>query len=178
MPRVLALDPGFRLGHGFLGGPRLRARSGSHAIKGSSEQMGEAFRFLRPLVLRLIKQYRPEVIVVALPFIGRMVTPVQLRPIFGFDCMIQIIADEAGVPFRRIHESDARKAFMGGVPRKSKFIKEAVMAECRSRGWPACDNHAADALCVASFMMEKMEPKKSHEMTPLFAASRGKRVMA
>lgn len=176
--RVLAIDAGFTLGYGFLASGKKHALSGSWTIKGGSEQMGEAFRSVRKVFLGLIEKDRPDVIVTAMPFIGRLVSPVQLRPIFGFDCLIQDLADEYGIRFERIREVEARKAFIGGVPRKSKDIKAAVIGECRSRGWPACDSHAADALCVASYMLDKLEPARSHERTPLFVRRIGRRRVA
>lgn len=171
--RCMGVDLGFRVGFGLLGGRRVL--SGSFALKGSSTKMGEAFHSLVEVMGGLIAKHRPEAIGTAMPFISRVVTPVQLIPICGFFCRLQEICDDAAIPFHVIHEPHARKAFMGGVPRKSKDIKLLAQAECRARWWPVTDGHAADALAIASFMMEMMEPKRAHEQTPLFRAARGKK---
>jgi Holliday junction resolvasome RuvABC endonuclease subunit len=135
--------------------------------------MGEAFRSLAIIVRRLLEEHRPDVVAVSMPFIGRFITPVQLIPVMAFPCRIQELADEAGIRFMRIHEPDARRAFLGAgqTPRKSKDIKRAIMEACRLRDWPATDNHAADALCVADFVLNQIDPSRSHERTPLFLSA-------
>lgn len=167
--RIMALDLGFTCGYGVLGRNNY-VRSGSHAVKGSSIEMGEAFRSLRAIILKLAQEHKPTKIVAAYPFIGRKITPTQLRPIMGFDCKAQEVADELGVPFEHVYESDARGAFLGEgmVPRTSKFVKLAVHAECVSRRWPACDGHASDALCIAALVLDRDNAAGAAERTPLF----------
>lgn len=169
--RVLGIDCGFSTGYGLLGGKKVL--SGSFPIAGTSDQMGVALRSFRELMLnRLIPQLSPEVIVAAVPFIGRDATPVSLRPIFGFECRLQEIADDNGIKYFRIYESEARRALVSPakLPQRSKQIKEAIIAECRNRGWPCTDGHAADALCVADYQRSILMPRRSHENTPLFLA--------
>ncbi len=79
------------------------------------------------------------------------------------------IADDHGIPWRQVYEADARRHFLGTVPRKSADIKKALVAGCRQRNWPVCDAHAADALCCADYARTLLEPEKSHANTPLFA---------
>lgn len=135
--------------------------------------MGAAFRSLAMFVESLIKTHKPDVIAIARPFIGRVVTPVQLGPIMAFPCRIHEIADEHRIPFRREYEPDARRAFIGAgqTPRKSKDIKVAVIRACAMRGWEPKDSHAADALCVADFVLNQLEPHNSHRSTPLFISA-------
>jgi len=168
--RGLGIDCGFRTGFGALGGRKPPA-SGSYHLAGSSEQMGQAFASLVPIINGLIVAQKPDFIVVAMPFIGKNVTPVQLIPIMAFPCRVQEIADEHSVPFYRIAEADARKALLGFVPAGSAAIKLAVVTGCRQRGWPCCDNHAGDALCVVDFKLNELEPKTAHARTPLFISA-------
>jgi len=168
--RGLGIDCGFRTGFGALGGRKAPA-SGSYHLAGSSAEMGQAFASLVPIVNGLIVSQKPDFIVVAMPFIGQKVTPVQLIPIMAFPCRVQEIADEHSIPFYRIAESDARKALLGFVPGGSDAIKKAVVSGCRQRGWPCCDNHAGDALCVVDFKLNELDPKGAHERTPLFISA-------
>lgn len=168
MIRVAIFDTGFNLGFGVLG--RDYIRSGTHHLEGSSYQMGEAFRSMHKTVARVVERHQPTVIGACQPFVSFKANPINMRPIFGFFCFLQYIADDLGLPFHDIYESDARKAFLSPakIPRKSEDIKRAVMAACTLRGWPATDNHASDALCAADFLLAKLDKKSGWDRTPLF----------
>jgi hypothetical protein len=43
------------------------------------------------------------------------------------------------------------------------------MHGCRLRNWPATDNHAGDALCVADFVLAKLDKGAGWNRTPLGA---------
>lgn len=176
MTRVCAIDLGFRVGFGVIGARYVQ--SGSFPIKGSSEDMGTTFRSLRDLLARLVKDHEPVALAVVRPFISRdpkKRNPVTLRPILGMSCKIEEFALDAGLPLLKYSESDARKAFLAHVPRTSPDIKAAVMEGCRLRGWPVCDDHAADALCIADFARNHLQPYRAHETTPLFVKRRRRR---
>ena len=172
--KILAIDNGFRCGYAVLSNDMVR--SGSKGVEGSSADMGLTFRSYSALVHGWIDKYKPDVVGTAIPFVGLFGTPVELIPIFGMFCKLQEIAFEAGLRFEKFSESDARKAFLSPAPtpRKSKDIKAAVIAACALRGWPATDNHAADALCAADFLLAKLDKGSGWDRTPLFIRANGK----
>lgn len=170
--RALGIDNGFHTGYGVLGSD-VRSASGTLKLKGSSVYMGVACRHLYGITKDLIEEYRPDVVAFAIPFIGRLVTPVQLRPIMGLPCIVEMVCSKAGVRCVEWSEGEARKAFLGKgqLPGKSDAIKAAVQQECRNRGWPFPDGHAADALCIADYTLVNLDETWAHRGTALFQSS-------
>lgn len=184
MTRVLAIDAGLTFGYGAVGGGPVR--SGSHRLRGGTGELGITGRHFDELFRQLLLRERPTVVCFASPFIGtigpkpifkdgqriwtpgRGIDPRALRPLMGMIFLVDMICEELRIRCVEVDEPDARRAFLTKVPRKSKDIKAAVMRACDLRGWPNTDNHAADALCVASFVLEKVEPGSAHKLTPLF----------
>jgi hypothetical protein len=168
MVRVLILDCGFNLGFGVLG--RDYVRSGTHRLEGGWDRMDLAFRSMSKTVARIADMHQPTVIGACIPFVSFKANPINLIPIMGFYAKAQEIAADLSLPFEVIHESDARKAFLSParIPRRSDDIKRAIMAACALRGWPATDNHAADALCAADFLLAKLDKGSTWNRTPLF----------
>lgn len=181
--RVLAIDAGFTIGFGALGGGRL-ATSGSRRVRGTARQMGVAGRHCDEIVRQLILQERPGVVAFAAPFVGQIydpkrkrfipIQPDSIRPLMSFLTVIEMVCDELKIRCIELDEPAARRAFMTAVPRKSKQIKLAVQKACRQRGWPFPDEHAADALCIASHALELVEPESAHLTTPLFSSPQKK----
>lgn len=183
--RILAIDAGFRTGYGALGNG-IEPRSGSRPIRGGARQMGIAGRDFDGVVRQLILKERPAVVAFASPFVGQTWTkptfingqkvwgkaspipPDSIRPLMSFLTIVEMICDELRIRCVEVDEPECRRAFLTSVPRKSADIKIAVMRGCRLRGWPAMDDHAADALCVASRVLEILSPRSAHETTPLF----------
>jgi hypothetical protein len=134
--------------------------------------MGKTMRHADDVIRSLIIEVRPDVIAFASPFValirGRAVQPDSIRPLFGILAKIEEIADELRIRCTEWDEPSARRKFLAHVPRKSKDIKAAVMQACRDRGWPVCDDHAGDSLCIAAYALEKLEPSTAHLTTPLF----------
>lgn len=178
--RVLAFDPGFTLGYGALGGGD-EPRSGSRPLRGSPGKMGIAGRHCDEIVRQLILRERPAAIAFASPFVGqvwdakhkrfRPIQPDSIRPLMSFLTIIEMVCDELKIRCVELSESECRRAFMNNVPRKSKEIKLAVQRACFLRAWPCMDEHAGDALCVASRALEILDPNVSHETTPLFSTT-------
>lgn len=179
--RVLAPDLGFRMGFAVLGGG-FAVRSGSHAIKGSAAEMGLSFRSLEDRMKLLIEEHVPDVIGVAIPYIGqlaaqkwnpkaRRVTPDTIRVVYGLECKLQEIADAHGLRYIRVSEVEARKAFTGYGGGKSAEQKKRTQDACTQRGWIWCDDHAADALCIADFVHNMLNPKQAHKTAPLFLSA-------
>ena len=172
--RVLGLDSGLHLGYAALGGDKP-VLAGSRLLRGGPRDMGRTMRHCDSVLRELILEVRPDVIAFASPFValirGRAVQPNAIRPLFGILAKIEEVADELQIRCTEWDESAARRRFLDGMPRKSKDIKRAVMQGCRDRGWPCCDDHAGDALCVAALALERLEPATAHETTPLFQAA-------
>ena len=102
-------------------------------------------------------------------------TPDNLVPMFGAFVLLHRLAQVRGLPLLVEQESDARSHLVGKnmMMAKSEAIKKAVMQACRDRGWPCRDDHAGDALCIAAAALERLQPKKAHQTTPLFIAASG-----
>ncbi|MDE2470060.1 MAG: hypothetical protein KGL35_15275, partial [Bradyrhizobium sp.] len=97
---------------------------------------------------------------------------VSIGPLYGLSMLLDMMADDYRLPSYEVAESDARKAFLSAVPRKSKEIKAAVMSACALRGWPALDSHSCDAIVVALHVLAHLEPGTAVEATPLFQGDR------
>lgn len=175
--KTLAFDLGRQLGFAVLGGREVL--SGSHEIVKRWSPLGASLLKLEDRLYSLIKLHKPNAVAVARPFVrqgsgGRMIdTPQNLVPMYcGFGCLNMLCA-AMGIHLEVVDENEARRQFVGegNLPAKSEAIKAAIMWECRNRGWVCRDNHAGDAICVAAAAIEKMDPDKSYEMTPLFMAA-------
>lgn len=181
MRRVLAFDLGKRLGFGLLGGASVL--SGSHDIVPRWSPLGASLLKLEDRLADLITAHQPQAIACATPFVrldrdeddpARKYndTTQNLVPMFACYGALHMVAAAMGVLLKAVNEQDAREKFLGAgnVPSGSFKLKTAVQQECRNRGWPATDDHAADALCVASAAVELLDPELSYEVTPLFMA--------
>ncbi len=169
--RVLSIDVGLRAGYAIV--ERGKApKSGSHKFRNTRDDLGKLTNEFSAWCHDLIRKNRPDIVVYALPFIGRFATPASLEVIFGFSVLLELVADKRNIRCYGVNESQARRAFLTKVPKKSADIKTAMMAACLQRGWRCPDHHAADALCVASSELDKLEPDTSHEATPLFQPKR------
>lgn len=170
----MAIDCGFNAGFGVLGSDGY-VKSGTHRLDGTSSEMGMSFRSMRKIVLRLAERHAPSHIGAAFPFVSHKANPINLIPIMGFYARLQEIADELEIPFHSIPESRARSAFLSPlpVPRKSEAIKRAVYEQCVARGWPATDDHASDALCVADYLLATVtKGARAADRMPLFRVAR------
>lgn len=183
--RVLAFDAGFTMGYGALGGGRAPT-SGSRRLRGDARTLGIAGRHCDSVVRELILAEKPQVIVFATPFVGQRrgkpvrvqgrlywpdaapVQPDSIRPLMSFLTIIEMVCDELRIRCLELSEPEARRAFLGKAPQKSADIKAAVMRECRTRCWPCTDDHAGDALCVASLALEIVAPDGALQVAPLF----------
>lgn len=185
MIRACVFDLGFNAGYGVLA--RDYVRSGTHRLDGSWNKMGLAFRTLNKTVRRVVEMHEPTDLGACRPFVSTrrdpntgkfVVNHMNMIPMMGFYAKLQEIADELGLPFHDIYESDARKAFLSPspIPRKSEDIKRAVMAACALRGWPTIDSHSADALCACDLLLAQLDKGSGWNRLPLFLNTNGKSV--
>lgn len=182
MVRLLAIDIGKQMGFGLIG-PGVETRSGSREILKTWHPLGDAALVFEAKVGELIDLHCPTHMAVARPFVrrfrGKMIdTPDNLVPMFGAFMVLHRLAAVRGLPPPLvIQESDARSHLVGKnmLAAKSAVIKEAVIRACRDRGWPVCDDHAADALCIAAAALERLQPRRAHQTTPLFIASQAQK---
>lgn len=142
--------------------------AGSFRIHRRAADLGGVGVDFEQRAAELFAQYKPEAVGRAARFINRFSQPVALGPVFGLSMVLDMMAMKRRLPHYEIAESDARKAFLGKIPKGSKAIKAAIIAECHSRGWWAADDHGCDAQCVGVHILSILEPERSHEATPLF----------
>lgn len=169
-------------GFGAVGGNRPPA-SCSHRLRGDARHLGIAGRHFDQILREMILRERPDVLAFAAPFVGKTfdpktkrwqpVSPDSIRPFMSFLTLVEMVGDELKIRVVEVDEPEARRGFMTAVPRKSKAIKIAVQRACFARGWPCSDDHAGDALCVAAWALECVDPGHAHETTPLFQGGRG-----
>lgn len=178
MVLVLALDIGKNLGFGLLGNVSSEVKSGSLEILKTWHPLGTAALTFETRVCALIDKFKPTHLAVARPFVrysrGRMIdTPDNLVPMFGAFMLLHRIAAARGLPLLVEQESQARSHLVGKnmLMAKSEAVKLAVIQACRDRGWPCRDDHAGDALCIAAAALERLQPKRAHQTTPLFIAA-------
>lgn len=177
MVRLLAIDIGKQLGFGLLAPDEVR--SGSLEIIQTWHPLGATSLIFEARVGGLIDQHRPTHMAVARPFVRRgrggvmIDTPDNLVPMFGAFVLLHRLAQVRQLPLMVEQESDARSHLVGKnmMMAKSEAIKKAVIQACRDRGWPCRDDHAGDALCIAAAALERLQPKKAHQTTPLFIAA-------
>ena len=177
------------MGYAAIGGDKP-VFAGSRLISGNHSTMGPSGRRCREILLEIIAEFGPfDAIGFASPFVGIVrrfnpktgksepvpVRPEALRPLMGFTTVIEMVADELGIRCVEEDEARCRGAFLEVVPRKSRDIETAVIQACRDRGWPCTDGHTGAALCVGSFLIERLDPSRAHKTTPLFAVSAKKK---
>lgn len=179
MTRALAFDNGAHLGFGLLDNISGEVKSGSRKLFPSWQPFGPALLTFENTLISLIEQHRPTVLGVARPFVrrgkgGAMIdTPQNLVPMFGAYAVLHRLAAARSLRLEVIDENVARGVLLGAgmVPRASAAAKVAVCQACRDRGWPCCDDHAGDALCIAAAVIERLHPRQAHQTAPLFVAA-------
>jgi len=169
--RILAYDLGRKCGHGFLA-PGI-ARSGTRELFKNWSPFGEALLTMEAHLQGLINKFEPDILGVARPFTRRGDTPMNLLPMYGGFAILNRLAAINKIPIEIMQESDARLQMLGkgNMPNKSAALKLAVNKACKARGWPCCDEEASDALCIAAAVLEKRQPGRAHQTTPLFTAA-------
>lgn len=178
MTAVLGIDLGKTTGWGLLGRPKVL--SGSFEVVKRWAPLGAQLLTLEACLHGLIARHRPDVLACAKPFVrrgagGAMIdTPQNLVPMFAGFAVLHMLAAAMGVPLETIEESDARSIMLGrDMPQGSARVKLAIWNACRARGWPVEDgdgHHDTDALCVGSAIVERLDPARAYETTPLFQA--------
>lgn len=158
MARLLALDAGFFTGYACIQ-PGAAPVTGSVAVPGSADDLGLACTRFGHLVRDLLERFKPDGLVLCTPWISKKFQDINATLVlFGFFGIAAAVAYSAKVPLYRVHEPQARRAFLAPakVPKKSADIKAAVIAKCQERRWYVCDDHAADALVAAIFQLDQI----------------------
>jgi hypothetical protein len=186
--RVATFDGGMNLGMAALGGgqdPISRCRHAQvHADVARAfiiEQDAAVVGFATPFVGQT--RGKPKQFIKGKPVWGSGNAPIppdNIRPLFGCLTVIEMVVEDLNEERRQagdnrppircveVDEPEARRAFLTAVPRKSKDIKIAIQRACTLRRWPWSTEHGADALCIASWVLEWSERDNSHSTTPLF----------
>lgn len=171
--RILGIDPGFTVGYGLLGAG-MKPASGSLAVpRGSGiDDLGPVLRHIYDRAARIIREQKPDLVGVARGFVSRKAAPDVVLSVGAMIGVVKMAVSDAGLPCEEISEQQARSKMLGDfLPSGSKAIKKAIMQGCRDRHWPCPDDHAGDALCVASFIFGLRFPELTHETTPLFSSA-------
>lgn len=175
---VLAIDLGKSLGFGVAGGAELHA--GCFQLFDAWWPLGRSAHILRRKFNELIDEFNPDMLGVARPFVrygkkggGILDTPQNLIPQFGAFYLLHEVAEDRGLPVPYVmQESEARSLLLGpDYPRDSERAKQAVWQACLDRGRRCPTKDASDALCVALGVLERLQPGRAHESTPLFTAA-------
>lgn len=156
--RLLALDAGFSTGYACIQ-PGLPPITGTVDVPGSAAELGLACTRFGHLARDLLERFKPDGLVLCTPYISKKFQDINpTLVLFGFFGVAAAVAYSAKVPLYRVHEPQARRAFLAPakIPRKSKEIKAAVLAACQARSWFVCDDHAADALVAALFQLDEL----------------------
>ena len=166
--RVLAVDLGIHTGLA-LAEPGVRPRISCFDIPYPARDLGSVGIYFEEKMSEKIARAKPDVIVRATRFINRHSQPIAIGPVFGLSMVLDVMAQRRRIEHCERAESDARKAFLGKVPRKSKDIKAAVRAACMQRQFPVHDQHSCDAIVMAVFELSLRVPSYAVSSTPLFA---------
>lgn len=153
--RILAIDPGMRLGWAVLPA-RGAPQTGSQELTKDAGDLGKLLEYFAAFLRHLITEYCPDKIVMAHLFIWKTDTAQNVLPLFGLVAVAHLVARQQGIPISLIYERAARRHLLAPAktPKKSAAIKAAVFAACRARGWRVCDHNASDALCVGIYERE------------------------
>ncbi len=169
--KVLTIDNGKTLGFALLEG--AKASSGSYKVLDSWTPLGEKALIYERRVRGLIVQHQPDVIGTAAQFVNRFTTTDNGVPLFwAFGCVLKLAA-ELGIRSEIVIEGEARSAMLGSIPipKGSEAKKRAIWQACLDRGWRCTNFDASDALCIAVAVQERLQPKRAHLRTPLFACA-------
>jgi Holliday junction resolvasome RuvABC endonuclease subunit len=152
---VLALDPGTE-GFGWAtGSANTKPRYGTYVPFKTRDDLGTFLIDARTTLFNLVKTYSVTEIVYESPVVNRMNNVYTLRKMFALHGMIEVECHDAGLPVFEAAPGTVRKHFLGKgmTPRKSKEIKEAVMARCSQLGWKVRTDHEADALAILDYTL-------------------------
>lgn len=165
--KFMAFDLGLNVGYAIRQHDE-RPVAGSFRIPFRADQLGEIAQDFFTRAVPLIRHHKPDVLCRAMPIVNKRTLPYNIGPYYGLTMMLDWVAKREGIELQEFQEQDARGSFLGKVPRKSKDIKKAVIAECARRYWPAKDDHTCDAIVIALFAQTTHYPEGSIRSKPLF----------
>jgi Holliday junction resolvasome RuvABC endonuclease subunit len=151
---VLALDLATCTGWACDGPPDARGNprpfGGSFELRGSA--YGDRYVDLRDRLVDMIAVHRPDVGVFEAPlpfaggsnFAGASATSQTVRLLLGLAAVAEETLTRAGLAVYEVNVQQVRKHFCGDPRAK----KDDVMRVCRTLGWNASDNNAADAMAA------------------------------
>lgn len=164
--RVLAFDLGLNIGYALLHPGQSRPEVGHFRIQHRALDLGLVALAFNERAVPIMKEMAPDYVVRATRFISRTSTPVAIGPYYGLSMWLDAICERWKWRHGEISESDARKAFLGKLPRKG--VKDAVRLEFESRGWGYDNEHIRDAIVVGLHTLEILQPRSTLTKTPLF----------
>ena len=158
--KLLALDLATHLGFAF-GDEFVVERHGSYRLPKTGENIG---KFLAEYIEWLdveIDATRPDQIVFESPILPATTNLATCRKLYGLCGITELKAQHRGVECREANLMDIRRHFIGMARAPSAvlkehrraWIKDRTQSVCRSKGFLPCDDNAADALALFSYVM-------------------------
>lgn len=152
---VLALDPGTE-GFGWaVGSAGVKPRFGTYEPIKTKDDLATFLIDARTFLYNAVRTNKVSEVVYEGPVVNRMNNVYTLRKMFSLGGLIEVECHDAGLPVFEAAPGTVRKHFLGKgmTPRKSKEIKEAVMARCSQLGWKVKTDHEADALAILDYTL-------------------------
>lgn len=147
---VLAVDPSFN--------PGFCVRQGELIIILGSRKFGQRKKrvaLFHQLIEELFETHRPDVVVTERPFVRHITA---CGPMYGTTTLLRLACDLTGTPLLVTVPAQHQSAFLRPkkLPRKSAAIKQAMLEQCKKRGWNPSNHDEADALSLADFAVKHL----------------------
>lgn len=135
--------------------------TGDHAAR-----FGELLRVAN----RLIKERRPEHVVIEAAYVGP--DPNVAKLLYGLRGVVYSVANLHGLPVGERKASVVRKHFLGESGGKRANAKAMVMERCRLLGWPVRSDDEADAIALWSMRASEIDPEHGKQTMRIFDGAR------
>lgn len=155
MLRVLAIDVGSRNLGWAICSPGQNTSYGTYVAPQTGNDIGLLLADIRGWLSHLLKFRSITDVVFEAPILNPDNDFLIVRKVSAVGGLIELVAYDHNIPVEEKLPGPIRKHFLAPhkVPKKSKEIKDAVMARCRQLGWPTKTSHEADALALADYTL-------------------------
>lgn len=153
--RILAIDVGTVNMGWALGRPGDRPLHGVFNPARTKKNLGLLGADVRAWLQHTKVAYAPTSIVYEQPIYVPDNNPWTMRKIGGIGLVIELFGYDNDIPVEEMPAPTVRRHFLSPhkVPRKTKEIKEAVIARCRQLGWQPQMDDDADALALLDYTL-------------------------
>ena len=138
---------------------------GSHKLPSTGNDIGAFLYSYQSWLSSAISRWEPGEIVFESPVLPANTQLNTLRKLYSLCGVTELIAGNRQIPVREANLSSIRLHFVGvarapkAIPAKERrqWIKDAVMLECRKRGFRPADDNAGDALALFSYTLAQKD---------------------